>query len=304
MPKYHQIGSHQILLPDEHPLPRYQATWKRYDLALGYISQIVFSKYPKATAIDIGANVGDTAALLQKYQPVSTLCIEGVPEFIQYLKPNADHIGNITIAECFVGRGDQFIDLEGIRTTGGTASIKGNLKSSEKSVKIVSLADILKAHRQFWDSKLIKIDTDGFDFEIILSSLPVISKLQPVLHFEYDILFKESSWQESLSVIDNITKVGYSKFIVYDNYGNYLMSLSSQDIDKFIDLNTYLVSNRHRSGRAAVYYLDVCAFHEQDLDLFSQIKNYEMTSILGSKVNVDSQQTFPKSTSQNQTTVF
>ncbi len=304
MPKYHQIGSHQILLPDEHPLPRYQSTWKRYDLALGYISQIVFSKYSGATAIDIGANVGDTAALLQKYQPVSTLCIEGVPEFIQYLKPNAERIGNITIADCFIGEGEQFVDLDKVRTTGGTASIKGNFKPSKKSVKVVSLAEILETHSQFWNTKLLKIDTDGFDFEIMLSSLPVISKLQPVLYFEYDILFKESSWQESLLVIDNLIKLGYSKFIVYDNYGNYLISLSSQDIEKFIDLNTYLVSNRHRSGRVAVYYLDVCAFHEQDSDLFSEIKHYEMTSILGSNVNINIQEKSPESESQNKKIIF
>jgi hypothetical protein len=74
--KEYQIGNHKILLPLDHLLDKYQANWKRYDTVLGDVARIVFQKYPESTAIDIGANVGDTAALINKYIHVPVLCIE------------------------------------------------------------------------------------------------------------------------------------------------------------------------------------------------------------------------------------
>jgi len=134
---------------------------------------------------------------------------------------------------------------------------------------------ILQEHPTFQNSKLLKIDTDGFDFSIIQTSISVIGNLRPVLFFEYDIFFTSDARDESLKTLQVLFECGYQSFIVYDNYGNYLLSLTSQDYDKFIDLNTYLFSNRFASGITAVYYLDICAFAEADTDLFEKIRQME-----------------------------
>ncbi|HAZ47443.1 MAG TPA: hypothetical protein DDW76_13245 [Cyanobacteria bacterium UBA11369] len=82
MSKEYQIGRYQIILPSDHLLDAYQSTWLRYDKALGYIAHAIFEKYPKSSAIDIGANVGDSAALIRQYSDIPVLCIEGNPNFI------------------------------------------------------------------------------------------------------------------------------------------------------------------------------------------------------------------------------
>jgi len=276
MPKEYVIGRHQIILPDDHQLDQYQATWHRYDTALGYIAQVIFQKYPQASAIDIGANVGDSSALIQTYQDVPTLCIEGNPEFLEFLYYNAAVLGNIEIEESFVGADGEIANFGSMKSHGGTASIVNAIDSEGLFLtELKSLEKILQEHPAFQNSKLLKIDTDGLDFSIIQKSISVISALKPVLYFEYDISFRPDGRDESLSALKSLFESGYKNFLVYDNYGNYLLSLSSQDYDKFIDLNTYLFSNRFTSGMTAVYYLDVCAFAEEDTDLFEQIRQME-----------------------------
>lgn len=277
MPKSYTIGRYTILLPPDHPLDRYQKTWQRYDTALGYIAQTVAQKYTDLTAIDIGANVGDSAALIRSFADISVLCIEGNPEFLEYLEHNATTIGNIEIATCFIGEDGKVVDLEQIISERGTASITASASPEPPFwfVEMHSLDTILQHYPQFQLTKLLKIDTDGFDFAIIRSSNQVLSKLQPVLHFEYDISFSSQGDLESLAAIQTLVEVGYQSFIVYDNFGNYVMSLSSDIILAFRDLNTCLLSNQRKSGTPSIYYFDICAFTGQDTDLFEQIRTLE-----------------------------
>lgn len=277
MPKEYQIGPFQILLPSDHALDLYQSTWLRYDTALGYIADVVFQKYPEASAIDIGANVGDSAALIRKYADIPVLCIEGNPAFLEYLKQNAPRIGRVEIAECFVGDDGESVNLNRISSRAGTASIVHAIDSEGAEVlPTKSLASILSQHPNFENSKLLKIDTDGFDFYIIKTSIEVINQLSPIVYFEYDVTFQDKAEDAGLDAIQALFDIGYEYFMVYDNFGNYLISLSQQEYEKFLDLTTYLTSNRKKSKTPAVYYFDICAFTENDVDLFESIRLMEI----------------------------
>ncbi|HEY9615487.1 MAG TPA: FkbM family methyltransferase [Microcoleaceae cyanobacterium] len=277
MSKPYTIGQYTILLPPDHPLDRYQENWRRYDTALGYIAQTIFQKYVDSTAIDIGANIGDSAALIRSFADISVLCIEGNPEFLEYLEHNAATIGRIEIATCFVGQDGEVVDLEQLVSERGTASIT-TLPTVEQPlwfVEMHSLNSILQRYPQFQATKLLKIDTDGFDFSILQASVEILSTLQPILYFEYDISFNPQGESEALAAIQSLLAIGYRHFIVYDNFGNYVISLSGDIIPAFRDLNTCLLSNRRKSGTPTIYYLDICAFTTQDTDLFEQIRTFE-----------------------------
>ncbi len=276
--KEYQIGNHKILLPLDHLLDKYQANWKRYDTVLGDVARIVFQKYPESTAIDIGANVGDTAALINKYIHVPVLCIEGHPDFIPFLKYNAAQIGDIEIAAYFVGEDGESISLENISTDGGTASIVNSVNDafSHNCIVLKSLSTLIELYPKFQSTKLLKIDVDGYDFDIINNSIDTISLLKPIICFEYDTSFRATGKAESLNAVENLFKIGYSYFLVYDNFGNYLLHLTEKDIEKFIDLNAYLNCNRHKSGKPAVFYFDIYAFPVVDFDLFSAVRDIEI----------------------------
>lgn len=277
MSKEYQIGRYQIILPSDHLLDRYQSTWLRYDTALGYMAQAIFAKYPESSAIDIGANVGDSAALIKQYSDIPVLCIEGNPNFLEYLKQNSCRIGGMEIAECFVGKDGELVNLDRLLSSGGTASIVQAIDREGKTVvPTKSLESILSDYPSFKNAKLLKIDTDGFDFYIIETSLEAIEGLAPVIYFEYDISFQNQGEEAGLATIQNLFDIGYEYFMVYDNYGNYLVSLSHQEYDRFLDLTTYLASNRKKSGTPVVHYFDICAFTENDVDLFESIRLMEI----------------------------
>ena len=276
--KQYQIGNHKILLPLDHLLDKYQANWKRFDTVLGDVARIVFHKYPESTAIDIGANIGDTAALINKYIDVPVLCIEGHPDFIPFLEYNASQIGDVEIAPYFVGKDGESISLANISTDGSTASI---ISSSDDAllcdrIFLKSLSTIINLYPKFQSTKLLKIDVDGYDFDIINNSIDTISLLQPIICFEYDTSFRTTGKAESLNAVENLFKIGYSYFLVYDNFGNYLMHLTEKDIEKFVDLNAYLNCNQHNSTKPTVFSFDVYAFPVVDFDLFSAVRDIEI----------------------------
>ncbi len=278
--KQYKVGQYFLLLPLDHKLDAYQASWRRYDTAIGYIAQAVFNKYPNSSAIDIGANVGDSAALIRTNTNVPILCIEGSPVFVPYLKQNALGLENVEIEACFIGTNDKFISLDQINHHSGTAAIVNATSSRNiQTIPMKSLSAVLEVYPKFQNSKLLKIDTDGFDFSIIKESLETIASLLPVLYFECDVTFQENAHINAVETLETLCKLGYERFIVYDNFGNYLISLSKLDNEKFIDLVAYLVSNRKISGTPAVYYFDICAFSVNDIDLFETIRQSEIFSV-------------------------
>jgi len=268
----YRVAGYDLWLPDDHLLPKYQATWHLYNRFLGHIAQAIATKYPEMTAIDIGANVGDTAALIQEFRAIPTLCIEGNPEYIEYLNKNAEVIGNIQIVDCFIGDDDSSVALDQIRSGGGTASILEAVNTDGLfQIPMLSLDTVLSRFPQYAQAKLLKIDTDGLDFYILRKSEQFIREVQPILYFEYDIVLSKDGYNQGLETIQLIHNCGYEKMVVFDNFGNLIMRINLDELHYFYDLNNYLFSNRAYSGTPAIYYYDICAFSSADLDVFTTL---------------------------------
>ena len=272
------IGDLPIRVPHSHQIDRYQQRWKRYDVALAEIARVVQTKYPDLTAVDVGANVGDSAALIRKHCNVPVLCVEGNDEFLPFLRENAKRIGaDIELAECFVADDHSHIDPARINTARGTASMARAINCDPVSNAIAtrSLESIVQEHTRFTQSKLLKIDTDGFDFPIICNSFNFLADARPIVFFEYDMEGSDDALQQSFRAVEILFETGYERHLVYDNFGNFLIQVDSPH--RFMELNAFLKSNR-RNG-IATYYLDVCSFHTEDNDLCDQIRQIEIAAV-------------------------
>lgn len=253
-----KIGSTKIVLPADHGLPLYQARWRLYDMPLKLVADAVREHFGMLCAIDIGANVGDSAALINAGCPTPVLCIEGDPAYLPFLELNARALGpDIVIETCFIGPADGNLAVEQLERHDGTTAIRGaparELDHSDGAT-VRRLDTVLRDHEEFRSPHLLKIDTDGYDFSIILSHLDYISGCRPVLFFEY-LVESEQAHEQSLECIRELLAHGYHDFLVFDNFGNCMLRTS--ELAAFEDLNGYLLSNR-KFG-TAVYYLDVCA---------------------------------------------
>lgn len=98
----------------------------------------------------------------------------------------------------------------------------------------------------------------------------------PVLFFEFDPSFSPGAEKgEALQAMEALTEAGYRHYVIYDNFGNFLISFSDAPLEKFKDLFSFL--EQSRTGGGGVLYLDVCCFADQDRDIFQQLVSVERT---------------------------
>lgn len=255
----------------------YKRAYQLYDSALGDIARAVRAKYSNLHAIDIGANVGDTAALIRRYSEIPVLCIEGDPLLFPILTENAAILGpGVTIERSFVGLDGQAVDPGLIGDLGRTASLVAATKD-EGTIKLRSLQSILKDHPAFRSAKLLKTDTEGYDFDILQQSSEFIRNSKPVIFFEYDPHFRPTEPKAGLAIIRMLIDTGYSDFVYYDNFGNFLVHVKAAQLSVLSDLHNYLASNR--AFGIAVYYFDVCAFHHEDADLAIAVRSSSLAHL-------------------------
>jgi FkbM family methyltransferase len=261
------VGEYNLLFPAGHSLPQYQKSFKLYDKKLGLIAGFIESKNKTGFIIDIGANIGDTAALIRSKCNLPILCIEGDPKYLTYLFENTKQIKDVEIYAGFVGEEDKTANLS-INHSSGTAQL---IENSNNNVQLKNLETILsETQRKASDIRLLKIDTDGYDFPILLSISSLLKENKPDLFFEYDLSFNNNAYFQAKEVIALLEEANY-KLIVYDNFGNFMMPVKNNLTSQMDYLNRYLQSSRIYGG--GVCYYDI--FTTADTFLFNEVLERE-----------------------------
>ena len=269
--QYMNIGNFSLTMPLEHELPNILYSYPSYSQNLPNIVSFVVKKYTALGIVDVGANIGDTVALIlnKVKEGISFLCIEGNSEYIPYLINNLSGINNLKIIDSYLSdiRSKNIVD---VITEHGSAHIKEGLCSCE--VEFVTLDSIMEELQDVMKYKLLKIDTDGFDFKIMKGGLKYIKKVCPVIFFEYDRDYLNAQNDYGFEMFTDLFDIGYDSFLVYDCFGNFLMPIEKNNFNViFYYLDKYI-----QGKRKAIMYFDICAFNSIDHDLFNEILNYEM----------------------------
>jgi FkbM family methyltransferase len=271
----HNIHGYDLEFPPSHALPGILQRWPYYSSNLGRIAQAVHQKYTDLTFIDIGANVGDSVAILRRLAHFPILCIEGDRAFIDVLSRNAKQFDAVTIAPCYVGEDNVTITAKstGIAGTAHLVSsddLTGQADTALENIEVHKLSSVLNQHRQFLQPKMVKTDTDGFDGKILRGATDVLRSAKPVVFFEYDPFFLAQQDDNGVAIFALLAGHGYAGLIIYDNFGDLLLCMPKIEIDRIEELNLYF------SGRRSQQYCDICAFHQEDQDLYEQIRQSEL----------------------------
>jgi len=271
---FYEIEGYNLLFPYSHKLPKYQYDFKNYDRKL----KIIVEQIEKHTIsnnsiiIDVGANVGDTAALIRNYTDSLICCIEGDEIYLKYLRENIKLFDKVLLVETYVSGPDH---VAGIISRGkGTARIVTDSEADDfdNMLNTKQLSTILnEAKLKFENVELLKIDTDGFDFQILLANKHLIEKFKPNLYFEYDISFNKDDYSNSLTLMKLLDTLCY-KLIIYDNFGNLLEIIQNDFSSRFEILNEYLISCRKNGG--GIYYFDI--FATINFSLIEQIRKSDL----------------------------
>ena len=265
------IGDVEIVLPPEHALPEHRALFALYDVALGDIAQSVVELDEAALGVDIGANVGDSAAVIRSRCAMPLVCIEVDHLYFEYLRRNAQKIGGLTLINAAVGLEDQTVAGEIRREAGTAAIVDGTLQ-----LRTRRLSDLLTDARvDLQRVKLVKIDTDGYDFDVLMGSRDILESQRPSLFFEY-LVTDERSLAESVAVVQLLDSYGY-RFIVYDNYGNTLAAVTRDIPERMAEISRFLLSSQTNGG--GVGYADI--FATVDDKLFALVARRGEARVVG-----------------------
>jgi len=221
--------------------------------------------------IDIGANVGDTAAFMIRRPDMPVLCIEGNSAFLPYLRRNLARISNCSeVAETYVGFGHQARGR--VQTIHGTASfVAGN-----QDIQTLTLDQILDAHPRFRNSRFLKTDTDGYDPKIIMAARSAIENMKPVLHIEFTPIGERAIVAEHIEMLDMLLAIGYKWFHIFDNFGNHMIRLQGNQVSERDSLIAYIRSAR-ADKRPSVFYFDIVAFMPEDSDISDNLLEHYLS---------------------------
>lgn len=253
-----------VEIPINHRLPLYSYLYKNYSKNLLRISRYITHKYINYTAIDVGANIGDSAILIRKGSEADIFCVEGDRKFVKILRSNLKSMSNVKIINTFAGEKTGVFKIA-LKKDNGTGHLAAD-RSSRKTI-VQPLDNIVKVSGKS-KIKLLKIDTDGFDGKVIRGSKNIILKDKPVIFFEFDQKQYGAMGDSTYEVLGYLYRKGYVGFMVYDNFGNLLRGLR---LKSFVSESTFNSIFDYKYGD----YYDLVAFHRIDYDLYKYSFNSE-----------------------------
>jgi FkbM family methyltransferase len=204
----------------------------------------------KLVVVDIGANIGDTACLLESELPgrCRFVCIEANQEWLPYLTANTAGLP-VEIIRSFVGEGQH---LASEATAPGSARSRVT-DAGERSLPLDEICQNLQVD-------LIKVDTDGFDFPILRSGSRTLSSRRPALFFEWD----PAAWLENREnpeeVFSWLDAHGYEDFCFFSDGGLFYCRTKQPET-----IRSLIAAADARRGIDAVYW-DVFAASREVCD--------------------------------------
>ena len=274
-----KIGNKYMFMNMSHTLPINYYRFSNYDRALPRICEKLKNIDNKLYVVDIGANIGDTVSLITDIVSGNFLCIEGDEKFIPFLEKNTKQIdttSNILIERCYCGNETE--EKMSIDRANGTAKIiKTDVMENNKNVvlnlEIRSLDKIIENYPDFKDSNILKIDTDGFEIDILSSGKQFIKNSKPLLYFEYTPELYVQNQQDPKIIWEILKECGYKEALVYDNFG---CAIEIINIDNQEKINELI----NKIDKKNIYYYDILTYHnsnnkyskilEAELDLFTK----------------------------------
>ena len=165
--------------------------------------------YPTLTVVDVGANVGDSAVLIESHLPgrCKFVCIEPNTEWIPYLKSNTSGLP-IEIIPRFLGEG-QLLAVKPRDPGSATSKVT---ETGDRSLPLDEICDGRKVD-------LIKVITEGFDFPILRSGSRTLSSSRPALYFEWHPALWREQGEEPEGIFDWLAKFGYKDFCFFSDGG-------------------------------------------------------------------------------------
>jgi len=254
-------------LPLSHDLPLLRRDHPGYAMNLARAAAVVLHEHPNRPCIDVGANAGDTAAMLREIAHCPILCIDGDVRYFDLLCRNVSGLDEVRCVQALLGERDEWISGAFVASR-GSAQLESSVGRSD--LRLRSLDSLLAEHSPFESAKLLKIDTDGHDLRILAGASRFLARSKPVLFFEFDPHWLRRAGDDPARVRPMLLDCGYRQVLVWDNFGDLITTLDTAEPRGWEEARSYI------EGREGLLYFDMCAFHAEDESMAGSLRATEL----------------------------
>ena len=264
-----KIHDRRMKMPLSHMHPVYLRKDPLFNKLPHRIGAYVHQKRGRLVCIDVGANIGDTIAAFYQSDNDTFLAIEPNPKYHRYLVENWGWHQNVTaLAEiCSSGNGEGKFAIQERK---GTASFIEDIHGT--TMRYRSLDEIVKDYAFAASANVIKIDTDGHDFQVIEGAQGLLARQRPCVLFECDASENPHYAEDCVKILKLFQRNGYRNFLVYNNQGYLMGRYSLSDLAPFGNLLFFqLTSKCHHFDILVMKDEDFGGFYQAEIDFFTSL---------------------------------
>lgn len=252
------VGKYPIQMPGNSLQLINYKLYPDLNIQLGRLAVAISKKYQDITVIDVGANVGDTIAVLKTAIDLPVIAIEGDDVCYEFLQKNIQQFKNVSLVKSYLGEKSKSVNVN-LENAGWNTTIIPE-ESGNRQIVFSTLDEVIMAGG-FDDRllKLLKVDVEGFDTIVLRGALNIIQKHKPVLFFEYNRKSMKAINEDGLSTLLSFEKFGYSKIVFFDHKGNLVLATDMQNDEVITYMHNYISSEKN-----LLAYYDICIFHADD----------------------------------------
>lgn len=256
------VHGQKLRMPLSHQLPMYVAVHPLYDALLQRVCAYLRHRKGSVVGIDVGANIGDTILACRGTEGDRFLGIEANPRFFHFLQDNLGRQQGVRLLHILCCSKQGIVKVE-IRESRGTASI--HEATTGTTVPAATLDDVVERNPEFKDFNFLKIDTDGYDFEVLGSAQRSIKANQPAILFECDASLTQEFVKQFSTAQQMLIDACYSTALLYDNLGHLFGEFNLADLPAWRQaLSYHLISGR--------CYYDILVMRPEYLSEFRRLE--------------------------------
>jgi len=269
-----RVGGFEIKVPGINPISTHYEHVPDYMAYLKNLCILVKEKYSDTAAIDVGANVGDTACIMRSAVPdLPILCIEGDEFTYRFLEKNLSQLPGTSSSRSFLSDRTETLSV-GMSKAGWNTTLLPKASNPTAKVSVSTLDDLLAGRKGDPPYKLIKVDAEGFDCKIIRGARRLLMSSRPVITFEYNRDTMRAAGEAGLDTLAMLADCGYSRVSLHDCAGRFFCGSDLLEAGFLHDIHRYA-----DGANGLVYYFDFTVFHSDDSDIADKFIAKERTQL-------------------------
>jgi FkbM family methyltransferase len=215
--------------PSRSIIGRAIADGKGWDVTLPSIVDELMSEDP--VVIEVGSNIGASLVQIKRARPRAVVyCCEPSSRFAPILRRNIQSYGwhDVTVVEAVFGSATERRSL--YSNTSTASLVAANYGSHQfLAAATIETTTLDTAFAALERVELVKIDTDGFDYDVMLGGEDLLRKFHPVLHFEFAPMLLEAANRSPDDVVSFVQGLGYGTLVLLELDGHPLAMSSDRD---------------------------------------------------------------------------